>query len=261
MTSSQGTGMARYASIVFMQGDDANEPVDLLYNREAPDSIVYHGPTAESITAAIAYLAQWDYGEATEETDEPACGTSDDTWEENGYRLSAHLGLGYIGLERIVPAPVKSYRCPCCGDDVMDTRSICSDCREAGCEETTDACGELGYWSCDREPGGDEDQDDDMSKALVHCRERQEAGEEISDAGARVIAAMYHNGGTSVGAQFASTGAITDEPTSVWRDLFDCPRGFYSAMGRDQLLADMLGTYLVCAGTRGPVDGWSGLWL
>jgi hypothetical protein len=262
MTSSQRTGN-RYQSIVFLDGDGAAEPVDALYNREPGHSFPYYlGPTAESITAAFAYLAQWDNGDAGEETDEPANGTSDDTWEENGYRLTAHLGLGYVGLERIVPAPVESYRCPCCGDDVMDTLPICSDCREAGCEESTDASGESGYWECQRERDDDEDQaDGDTANAMGHCRERQAAGEEISDACARVIASMYHNGGTSVGASFASTGAIIDDPSSVWGDLFDSPTGFYHAMGTDQLMADMLGTYLVRAGTRGPVEGWSGLWF
>ena len=93
-----------YERIVFCQGDDAAEPVDLLYNRESPDSIVYHGPTAESIAAAFAYLGQWDYGEAGEESDTPSCGTADDTWvsDDGQYLMSAHLGLGYIGLERIV---------------------------------------------------------------------------------------------------------------------------------------------------------------
>ena len=133
-----------------MQGDDANEPLDLLYSRESDDSIVYHGPTAESIDAAFAYLRQWDNGDATEQYSEPSSGTSDDTWEQDGYRLTASLSYGYIGLERVVMSPVESYRCPCCGDDVMDSRPICGECRTAGCEETVDACGELGYWGCDR---------------------------------------------------------------------------------------------------------------
>lgn len=137
----------KYQSIVFMQGDDANEPLDALYNHESDDSIVYHGPTAESIAAAFAYLRQWDYGEPAEETLEPSSGSSDDTWEQDGYRLSAHLGMG-IGLERVIVLPVESYRCPCCGDDVMSERPVCGDCRTAGCERTMDACGEPGYWEC-----------------------------------------------------------------------------------------------------------------
>jgi hypothetical protein len=138
-----------YQSIVFLQGDDANEPLDALYARQG-DSICYSGPFAETVDAAFEYLRAWDYGEPTEETDEPSCGTSDDTWEQDGYRLSAHLGLGYIGLERIVTLPVESYRCPCCGTDVMDTRPVCGDCRTAKCEQTVDAVGDLGWSNCDR---------------------------------------------------------------------------------------------------------------
>ena len=122
----------------------------MLYSRESDDSIVYHGPTAESIDAAFEYLRQWDYGDPTAEYADDGSGSSDDSWEQDGYRLSASLSYGYIGLERIVELPVESYRCPCCGDDVMDSRPVCGDCREAGCEETVDRSGELGYWGCDR---------------------------------------------------------------------------------------------------------------
>lgn len=45
---------------------------------------------------------------------------------------------------------VAAYRCPCCGEDVMDTGPICGACREAGCEKTTDAAGEPGYWECQK---------------------------------------------------------------------------------------------------------------
>lgn len=49
--------------------------------------------------------------------------------------------------------PVQSYRCPCCGDDVMDTRPVCRDCREADCAQTTDAGGSTGYTNCARSDG------------------------------------------------------------------------------------------------------------
>lgn len=175
-----------YQSIVFLDGDDATEPLDLLYNHEPDEltelrtafirahdvtadlsealralelepgneplsfSVVYHGPTSESIDASFAYLSQWDYGDPTEETTEPSSGSRDDTWEQDGYRLSAHLGMGYIGLERVITLPVESYRCPCCGDDVVDTAPICRDCRDAGCEQSVDASGGLAWHECDR---------------------------------------------------------------------------------------------------------------
>jgi hypothetical protein len=142
--------MNRYQSVVFMQGDDADEPLDLLYNRDDDSSIVYHGPTAESVDAAFAFLKAWDYGDPTEEYDDPSSGSGDGVWVSDcgRYRMSAHLGLGYIGLERIVPLPVESYRCPCCGDDVIDTRPVCEACRKGDCHETLDACGDPGYFRC-----------------------------------------------------------------------------------------------------------------
>lgn len=51
---------------------------------------------------------------------------------------------------RQIAATVESFRCPCCGDDVMGIRPICSDCTDAGCEMTRDATGELGWWECQR---------------------------------------------------------------------------------------------------------------
>lgn len=92
-----------YERIIFMQGDDANEPLDILYSRENGHSFPYYlGATDESIKAAFAYLGQWDNGDPGEESDTPSAGTADDTWTQDGYILSANLGLGYIGLERVV---------------------------------------------------------------------------------------------------------------------------------------------------------------
>lgn len=47
--------------------------------------------------------------------------------------------------------PVRSYRCPCCGEDVMDTGPVCTACRDAGCEKTRDAAGEVNYTNCQRQ--------------------------------------------------------------------------------------------------------------
>jgi hypothetical protein len=40
-------------------------------------------------------------------------------------------------------------RCLCCGDDHYGPTLLCSDCRTAGCEESRDSAGELGYWECE----------------------------------------------------------------------------------------------------------------
>lgn len=80
--------MRTYTLIVFLQGEDADEPLAIL--------------DSQGESAAIDYLAQWDYGDAGEDFDEPSSGTDDDVHEtDDGYRLSYNTRLGYIGLERI----------------------------------------------------------------------------------------------------------------------------------------------------------------
>lgn len=76
-----------YERVVFMQGDDADEPLRII-DESGED-------------AAIEYLAQWDM-EPGEMTDEPASGTDDDVHEtDDGFRLSYNTRLGYIGLEKV----------------------------------------------------------------------------------------------------------------------------------------------------------------
>ena len=78
----------RYVRIVFMQGEDAEEALGILDERGEE--------------AAVEYLAQWDMGESRKVYDEPASGSQDSVWEdEDGYRLTWHEGLRYIGLEWI----------------------------------------------------------------------------------------------------------------------------------------------------------------
>jgi hypothetical protein len=89
------------------------------------------------------------------------------------------------------------------------------------------------------------------------CAAKQAAGEEISDACARMIASQWYIG--HAGASFVTTGAITTDPSTLWRILF-LPE-YPTMVPADKLAADMLGTYLQRAGERGPVAGWSGLWL
>lgn len=96
--------MARYEDIVFLDGDEAVQPIDILYNWQGDKLHVhYQGPTAESIEAAFAYMSAWDYGEPGKQRDDDRVPAGVDTWEERDYRLSAHLGLGSIGLERVLP--------------------------------------------------------------------------------------------------------------------------------------------------------------
>lgn len=114
----------------------------------------------------------------------------------------------------------------------------------------------------------------DAEKVLAECQRAQSEDREISDACARVIASWHYAGQASDGYAFVSTGAIPEDlmteddsseiwwsgPSQVWDDLFG--RGHYDTLSADdKLAADMLGTYLVRAGTRGPVAGWSQLWV
>lgn len=96
--------MTAYEHIVFLDGDEATEPLDILYNWQGDDLHVhYTGPTAESIDAAFDYMSAWDYGEPGEQHEAPPSPAHVDAWTERSYRLSAHLGLGHIGLERVLP--------------------------------------------------------------------------------------------------------------------------------------------------------------
>ena len=97
----------------------------------------------------------------------------------------------------------------------------------------------------------------DMDKVKAEVQAKW-GREEISDACARVIASWHHGGQATQGYAFVSTGAISD-PSALWRELFlDC----YPQMSRQERLdADMVGTYLNHHGPRGPVDGWSSLWV
>src|SRR5262249_29168665 len=114
----------------------------------------------------------------------------------------------------------------------------------------------------------------DAEKVLAECVTAQAEDREISDACARVIASWHYAGQASAGYAFVSTGTIPpdimteDDPSEVWyagseqvwRELFG--DGHYESLPADgRLAADMLGTYLLKAGTRGPVAGWSRLWV
>lgn len=100
----------------------------------------------------------------------------------------------------------------------------------------------------------------DMEKimAMVDAREGKR---EISDACARVIASLYHNGQASMSYAFASTGVITNA-TALFREMFPD----YDALSDDEKrMCSMLGTYIIRAsdanGTRPAVKGWPGMWL
>ena len=100
----------------------------------------------------------------------------------------------------------------------------------------------------------------DQEAVYAECRQAQAEGREISDACARVIASWWHNGQGSPGYAFVSTGAYGSS-TDLWRDLTDNGREYDRADADDRLALDMLGTYLLNRDDRGPVPGWSRLWV
>ena len=79
----------KYYEIVFMQGDDAKEPLDILDDKGE--------------LAALEYLKDWDYGDEMDHSpEEKPWGNDDDVYEKDDYVMSYNTGLGYIGLVRKV---------------------------------------------------------------------------------------------------------------------------------------------------------------
>lgn len=80
---------------------------------------------------------------------------------------------------------------------------------------------------------------------------------EISDGCARTIASLFHGGQASVSYSFVSTGAIPTPFDDLIRDLWPTSP---SDPG-EKLMLSMLGTYCANRADRGPVEGWSRLWV
>ena len=85
-----------WASVVFLQGEDADAALSVLEER---------GPEA-----AIAHLAQWDFGDETEQAaaanghvyKAPPVGTWDREFRSGAYHLSWNHSLGHVGLTRSI---------------------------------------------------------------------------------------------------------------------------------------------------------------
>lgn len=90
---------SRWISVIFLQGEDADKTLDLI-DRSGP-------------TAAIEYLQQWDFGEATTDAalsngyvyDRIPAGSTDRTVESDGspYALTYSARFGYVSLLRRHP--------------------------------------------------------------------------------------------------------------------------------------------------------------
>jgi hypothetical protein len=76
-----------FSQIVFLQGSEAEEPLEILNN--------------QGEQAALEYLKQWDMGDSYETTTGSGAGRSDSQYQEGNYLMSWNDRIGYIGLERI----------------------------------------------------------------------------------------------------------------------------------------------------------------
>jgi len=95
-TGRSGEEEGPWASVVFLQGEDADAALSILEER---------GPEA-----AIAHLAQWDFGDETEQAAAanghvyatPPAGTWDREFRSGPYHLAWNHSLGHVGLTRSI---------------------------------------------------------------------------------------------------------------------------------------------------------------
>lgn len=91
---------SRWAEVVFLQGDEGSEVVDRLMRFDG--RVTAAGPTDETVTEAIEYLSDWDYGEYPEtyswEELRSRSGTRDYVTQAGDYVLTWNSGFGYVGL-------------------------------------------------------------------------------------------------------------------------------------------------------------------
>ena len=83
-TLDEVTDQERYEDVVFLQGDEAEEALSILDN--------------DGEEAALNYLAQWHSPGHGMGRNELPHGSSDETFEKDGYHMSWNSSLGYIGL-------------------------------------------------------------------------------------------------------------------------------------------------------------------
>lgn len=80
--------MKKYANVVFLQGHEADEPLDIL-NKKGTEAV-------------LQYLQQWDNGDYHEIETQSSAGKDDTKYEIDGYLICVNPHVGYIGLEKII---------------------------------------------------------------------------------------------------------------------------------------------------------------
>jgi hypothetical protein len=84
--------MLKYRSVVFIDGDEANEPFKILDANGADD--------------LFEYLLQWEYGESTTESFDEPWGLWDSTSDHYDgdlhYVVSWNWNLGYVSLTEVI---------------------------------------------------------------------------------------------------------------------------------------------------------------
>lgn len=81
----EGSNDGRFENVVFLQGEEADEPLKILDEKGEDD--------------AIEYLKQWHNTGEHETNSKVGAGASDYTYSKDGYLLIWNTRLGYIGLE------------------------------------------------------------------------------------------------------------------------------------------------------------------
>lgn len=81
----ESTDQDRYEDVMFAQGEDANEPLDILNN--------------QGEEAALKYLQQWHSPGTHMGSDKLGHGSGDQTYEKDGYIMAWNFPLNYIGLQ------------------------------------------------------------------------------------------------------------------------------------------------------------------
>ena len=90
----------RYEHVVFMQGDDADEILDMIYPNQGQGSTGW----PDGAQDALEHVKGWDYGEPTDVPDsyeDPASSYGSHSVSDDHYVLAWNHGLGWVSLHRI----------------------------------------------------------------------------------------------------------------------------------------------------------------